>query len=203
MTDASVAQLEQTIDKIIDQTYKNILSGIDDAADQSRQTLDDVVMTLQQEYDKILSDAKKEADKISRQIVGSADLGVRNKQLLALEEAVDRVFTQALERVASADRSGSEYAELLRSLLAESVSILGSQDVVIHTSSKDRDAVMAIAASEYPSSEVSQDPLECMGGVLIRSKDGAMTFDNTLDARIDRMKPLIRKQVATKFGAGS
>ena len=29
-----------------------------------------------------------------------------------------------------------------------------------------------------------------------------MTFDNTLDARIDRLKPLIRKEIASKFGVG-
>ena len=27
-----------------------------------------------------------------------------------------------------------------------------------------------------------------------------MTFDNTINARIDRLKPLIRKGIAVKFG---
>lgn len=203
MVAESAAQLERTVDKIIDQTQRDIISGIDSATAEAHKTLDGAIVTLGQEYDKILSDAKKEADKISRQIVGSADLDARNKQLLALEDAVDRVFAQALERISSFDRSGSAYTELLRSLLAESTGIIGSQDVVIHTSLQDRDVVAAIASSEYPNSEVSSDAIDCLGGVLIRSKDGTMTFDNTLDARIERMKPLIRKQVASKFGAGS
>ena len=29
-----------------------------------------------------------------------------------------------------------------------------------------------------------------------------MTFDNTLDARVERLKPLIRKDIAGKFGVG-
>ena len=30
-----------------------------------------------------------------------------------------------------------------------------------------------------------------------------MTFDNTIDARFERMKPLIRKNIAAKFNLGN
>ena len=203
MASAAGTQLEQTIDRILNQTEKEILSNIESAAGQARQDLDDYISSLEIEYDKIISDGRKEADKISRQILGSADLEVRNRHLVALEDAVDKVFARALEQIAATDRNGEQYAALLRSLLAESVAILGSQDVIISSSAQDRDAVASIAASEYPSSEVSPEPLDCLGGVRIRSKDGAMTFDNTLDARIERLKPLIRKEIASKFGAGN
>ena len=46
--------------------------------------LDDSLPKLEQEYDKIISDGKKEADKIEKQIVGSADLEARNKQLIVI-----------------------------------------------------------------------------------------------------------------------
>ena len=126
---------------------------------------------------------------------------MRNKQLLVLEEAVDSVFTKALEQVASVDRNGAEYAELVRSLLAESTTILGSKNVVVSTGAKDRDVVQSILSTDYPDSELAQEEIDCLGGVRIRSRDGAMTFDNTLDARIERLKPLIRKEIASKFGA--
>ena len=45
--------------------------------------------------------------------------------------------------------------------------------------------------------------LTVLGGVEVKSKDGTMTFNNTIDARVDRMKPLIRKDIATKFGLGN
>ena len=202
-TSGPVAQLEQTIDKIIRQTEEEILSGMESAAGQSSQALDDAIPALEQEYEKIIADGRKEADKISRQIVGSADLEVRNRQLLALEDAVDGVFTRALEEVAAADRNGADYAALMRSLLAEAVSVLDSSDVVVHASAQDRDAVQGILSSDYAGAELAPEPLGCMGGVRIQSKDGAMTFDNTLDARIERLKPLIRKGIASKFGAGN
>ena len=193
--------LEQTIDKILNQTEKEIESSINSALSDSQQTLDDAVPKLEGEYDKILADGKKEADKIEKQITGGADIEARNKQLLALENSVDKVFTNALEQIANADRSG-DYANLIKSLLDESTQILGTSEIIVYTNSKDKDVVQS-ALSGYPGSELSPEPIECLGGVKIKSKDGAMTFDNTLDARIERLKPIIRKDIAAKFGVNN
>ena len=193
--------LEQTIDKILNQTQKEIESSIDSALNDTRQTLDDAIPKLEKEYDKIIADGKKEADKIEKQIIGGADIEARNKQLLALEASVDKVFEKALDQITNNDRSG-DYANLIKSLLDESTKILGTSEVIVSTNAKDRDVVQS-ALSGFPGSELSSDTVECLGGVIIKSKDGAMTFDNTLDARIERLKPLIRKDIAAKFGVNN
>ena len=193
--------LEQTIDKILHQTEKEIESSINSALSDSHQSLDDAIPKLEQEFDKIVADGKKEADKIEKQIIGGADIEARNKQLIALEDSVDKVFTKALDQIANNERSG-DYANLIKSLLDESTQILGTTEVTVFTNSKDRDVVQS-ALSGYPGSELSSDTIECLGGVIIKSKDGSMTFENTLDARIERMKPLIRKEIAAKFGVKS
>ena len=56
---------------------------------------------------------------------------------------------------------------------------------------------------EFSGSELSSETIDCLGGITIKSKDGTMTFDNTIDARIERLKPLIRKEIASKFGVGN
>ena len=193
--------LEQTIDKILNQTQKEIESSVDSALNDSHQTLDNAIPKLEKEYDKIIADGKKEADKIEKQIIGGADIEARNKQLLALEASVDKVFTKALDQITNNDRSG-DYANLIKSLLDESIQILGTSEVIVSTNSKDRDVVQS-ALSGFTGSELSPDTIECIGGVIIKSKDGAMTFDNTLDARIERLKPLIRKDIAAKFGVNN
>ena len=193
--------LEQTIDKILNQTQKEIESSVDSALNDSHQTLDNAIPKLEKEYDKIIADGKKEADKIEKQIIGGADIEARNKQLLALEASVDKVFTKALDQITNNDRSG-DYANLIKSLLDESIKILGTSEVIVSTNSKDRDVVQS-TLSGFTGSELSSETIECIGGVIIKSKDGAMTFDNTLDARIERLKPLIRKDIAAKFGVNN
>jgi V/A-type H+-transporting ATPase subunit E len=193
--------LEQTIDKILNQTEKNILLNIQSALSESEKTLDNAIPKLEQEYDKIISDGKKEADKIEKQIIGSSDLEARNKQLLALEEAIDKVFSKAIDQISNIDRS-SDYSNLIKTLLDESTKILGTTQVIIYTNSKDRNVVQGLL-SKYPGAELSHETIDCLGGITVQSKDGAMKFDNTIDARIQRLKPLIRKEIATKFGVGN
>ncbi|MFB5635652.1 MAG: V-type ATP synthase subunit E [Nitrosopumilus sp.] len=198
---ASNSALESTIDKILKNTEQDILSNIKSGLEESQQNLDDAIPKLESEYDKIISDGKKEADKIEKQITGSSDIEARNKQLMALEEAVDRVFSTALDQIANADRSG-DYSNLIKTLIEESIQTLGTSEISISTNAKDRDVVQS-ALSQFSGAELSSETIDCLGGIKVKSKDGAMTFDNTIDARIERMKPLIRKDIAAKFGVGN
>ena len=194
----SNSQLEQAIDKILTKTQNTILSEIESALTDSRQNLDDSIPKLESEFDKIISDGKKEAEKIEKQIVGGADIETRNKQLMALEESVEKVFSKALEQIANTDRSG-DYSNLIKTLLTESTQVLGTSEITVLTNTKDKQVVQSVL-SQFPGSELSSETIDCLGGIIAKSKDGAMTFDNTIDARIDRLKPLIRKGIAVKFG---
>jgi V/A-type H+-transporting ATPase subunit E len=198
---ASNSALESTIDKILKNTEKDILSNIKSGLDDSQQNLDDAIPRLEGEYDKIISDGKKEANKIEKQITGSSDIEARNKQLILLEEAVDRVFSSALEQITNADRSG-DYSNLIKTLIEEATQILGTSEVTIFTNTKDKDIVQS-TISQFSGAELSSETIECLGGIRAKSKDGTMTFDNTIDGRIERLKPLIRKDIAAKFGVGN
>ncbi len=197
----SNSAIEHTIDKILDQTQKNILFNIKTTLEDSQKTLDNTISRLEQEYDKIISDGKKEAEKIEKQITGSSDLEARNRQLIALEDAVNKVFTKALDQIKNTERSGN-YAIFIKSLLDESTKILGTTNVIVLTNSKDKSVVQS-TLSQYSGAELSSETIDCIGGVIVKSKDGTMTLDNTIDARIERLKPLIRKEIASKFGVGN
>ncbi|MEK0330308.1 MAG: V-type ATP synthase subunit E, partial [Nitrosopumilus sp.] len=197
----SNSTLEQSIDKVLMKTEKEVLLDLKNSGLDSQQTLDNSLPKLEQEFDKIISDGKKEADKIEKQIIGGADIKVRNKQLLLLEEGVDKVFAKALDQISNIDRSG-DYANLINNLLDESTKILGTTEVTVFTNAKDKDVVKS-ALSKFSGAELSSDTIDCLGGIIIKSKDATMTFDNTIDARIDRLKPLIRKEIASTFGVGN
>ena len=192
------AALERTVGKILDETEGGIASRLREALDASNRELDGAVESLGAEYDRIVADGRKEAEKIERQIVGSADLDVRNRQLLLVQESVDRAFAAAADRIRGAER-GEEYSKMIRALLAESVEALGTPEITVACSGGDAAAVRSCLA-EFPGSRLSPEPVDCMGGVRAASNDGSMTFDNTLDARLERLKPLIRKEIALKFG---
>lgn len=192
--------LETTVGKILEQTEKSAISNVESALNESLKILDDSVPKLEQEYDKIIADGKKESDKIEKQIMGSADIEARNKQLMALEDAVDKVFSKALDQIANADRNDG-YSNLIKTMIEEATQILGTSEITVTTNAKDKDVVQS-TLSQFSGAEISPDTIDCLGGIVVKSKDGAMTFDNTIDARIERLKPLIRKEIASKFGIG-
>jgi len=197
----SDSRLEKTVDKILNQTENELLTSLKNSFEESKETLSKSLNSLEQEYDKIIDEGKKESEKIEKKIIGSSDLESRNKQLLLVEESVEKVFDKAIEKISSANRN-ENYSKLINNLLDESTSALGTTDVIVYTNSKDKGIVEPLL-SKFSGSELSSEIIDCLGGVQVKSKDGSMTFNNTIDARLERMKPLIRKEIATKFGIGN
>ncbi|MBM3904764.1 MAG: V-type ATP synthase subunit E [Thaumarchaeota archaeon] len=190
--------LERTVEKILQNTEQQIVSSLKEALKSSQATLANSQATLEQEHDKILAEGKKEAEKLEKQIIGNADLDSRNKQLLLVEESIEKVFEKAIAKLQSAER-GSDYSKLISSLLQESIDTIGTSEIIIQTNSKDKSVVQSLL-SKFSGATLSSDAIECLGGIRVQSKDGTMKFDNTIDARLDRLKPLIRKDIASKFG---
>ena len=193
--------LESTIDQVLERNSSEFSQSLKNSLTDAQKTLSDSLPMLEEEYEKIISDGKKEADKIEKQIVGSADLEARNKSLLIVQESVDKVLEKAKEKISNMDRN-SEYSTLITKLLTEATSALDTNDVIVFTNSKDRDVVQS-AVSNISGAELSNDLIDCMGGVKVTSKDGSMSFDNTIDARIELLKPLIRKDIAAQFNLGN
>ena len=190
--------LERTIEKILQNTEQQIVSSLQEALKSSQATIANAQVSLEQEYDKILAEGKKEAEKLEKQIVGNADLDSRNKQLLLVEESIEKVFEKAIAKLQTTDR-GSDYSKLISTLLQESIDAIGTSEIIVQTNSKDKSVVQSLL-SKFPGATLSSDLIDCLGGIRVQSKDGTMKFDNTIDARLDRLKPLIRKDIASKFG---
>jgi len=197
----SDSKLESTIDKILRQTEIENLSSLKKSFEESLEILTKSQSSLEEDYDRIIDEGKKEAEKIEKQIIGSSDLESRNKEILLVEDSIKKVFEKAIEKISSSTHNDS-YPKLIESLLEESINALGTNDVIISTNSKDKEIVQGLL-SKFSGAELSSDSIDCLGGVEVKSKDGSMTFTNTIDSKIDRMKPLIRKDIATKFGIGS
>ena len=198
---SSNSALESTIDQVLDRNSSEFSQSLKNSLEEAQKTLSDSLPMLEEEYEKIMSDGKKEADKIAKQIVGSADLATRNKALLLVQESADKVLEKAKEKIQNMDRN-SEYSSLITKLLTEATEALNTSEVIVFTNSKDKEVVQS-AVSSLSGAEMSNDTIDCMGGVKVTSKDGSMSFDNTIDARIELLKPLIRKDIAAKFELGN
>jgi V/A-type H+/Na+-transporting ATPase subunit E len=190
--------LERTIDKVLTQTESELISQIDSGIQESLTKLDSSRTKLQSEYEAIVESAKKEAENLKRQIIGSSRLSARNKELVLIESAINEIFRIVKEKLQSKSND-KLYKDLLRKMIEESISPLDSPEIIIESNKNDYDTVKKILQDLSTNKKVkltlSKKPIEIVGGIRAVSADGTMTLDNTLDSKIERLKPLIRKEI--------
>jgi V/A-type H+-transporting ATPase subunit E len=194
---SSTSALEQTISKVLSQKEADLIKQLDLAYQESVANLESSRAKLQSEYARIVDGAKKQAENLRRQIVGSSRLAARNKQLILIETAVDEAFEKAKTKLRSSNKQ-EVYKVLITKMLQESISAIGTDEVIIQCNRHDFDVVKKVVASLLNNNvrmTLSDQPIDVIGGIRIKSIDGSTIYDNTLDSRIERFKPLIRKNI--------
>ena len=199
---SSSSALEHMIDKVLVQKEAELISQIDSAYQESLDNLDSSRSKLEAERTRIVEAARKQSENLKRQIIGSARLASRNQELLTIENAVNKAFEEAKKKL-QASRDTDSYKNLLKQMVEESISAVGGSNAVIIESNKNDAEIVRKAVSELrdtgkvqQQAEVSDQHIDVLGGIRIKSSGGTMTYDNTLDSRIERLKPLIRKNIA-------
>lgn len=194
---SSTSALEQTISKVLSQKEADLIKQLDLAYQESIANLESSRAKLQSEYTRIVEGAKKQAENLRRQIVGSSRLAARNKQLVLIETAVNEAFEKAKTTLRSSNKQ-QDYKVLITKMLQESISAIGTDEVIIQCNRDDFDLVKKAVASLSNNNvrmTLSDQPIDVIGGTRIKSIDGSTIYDNTLDSRIERFKPLIRKNI--------
>lgn len=196
----SSTSLERTIDKVLSQAESEFVSQIDSAFEQAKNDLEASRTKLQGEYEAIVESAKKQAENLKRQIIGSSRLTARNKELLLIESAINEIFEKAKERLQSRTDEKS-YKELIRKMIEDSISKLESTEIIIECNKNDYELVRKVIQDLSSNKNnkikltISKKPIDIAGGIRARSDDGTMTLDNSMESRIERLKPLIRKEI--------
>jgi V/A-type H+-transporting ATPase subunit E len=148
---------------------------------------------------KILGTSVKQAEVLKRQVIGSAELESRNLQLRALEEAVNEVFAEAVKHLA--ELSPAQYEEALTKLVEEGIEIIGPKALISCNTNDKKLLTSAIRKLNKGGVKLTLDPraIETIGGVILTSHEGTVRFDNTFEARLERMRQILRKDVANQL----
>ncbi len=197
---SSSSALERTINKVISQADADFITQIDSSYQKSLENLEASRTKLEAEYNRTLESAKKQADNLKRQIIGSSRLSVRNKQLILIEKAVNDTFEKAKTLLASSNKE-SGYRILMTKILKDSVKMINSEELIVECNKNDIKLIEKAIADSFNENnklkiKISDHPINAIGGIRVKSADESMTFDNTLDSRIEGLKPLIRKNIA-------
>ena len=175
---------------------------------------------------KILSDAAKQADLRYQQIISEAKMNGRRAELEAKEEVIEAAFNKATEELTNiANTDGDEYVEALIEMIKEAATEIGGGDLIVLLKAEDADKVkgkLDTIADKVKSlikdrnkpvnlnsiaSEVASDsgvettleigePIDTIGGAILKTRNGEIQVNNTIEARMLRFKKSLRSDVA-------
>jgi V/A-type H+-transporting ATPase subunit E len=151
----------------------------------------------EQERREILEHARQEAERLRGQVVANAQLKARTQQLEFREKLLERGFQAARERLPSLQKR-SDYEKIAAFLLREAVTQLNAREAIVRADAATQrklDGAMDELAKDLEFRPSSLEPLKQGLGVIVESADGHVTYDNTLETRLDRLKNSLRSPV--------
>jgi V/A-type H+/Na+-transporting ATPase subunit E len=195
----SPTPLERTIDQVITKKESEILTQLNQSYLESINNINLSKSQIEEEFGNIILNAEKKAENLKRQVIGSSKLSVRNKELVLLEQAVNDVYGKVKEKLLSSTEE-PHYRNMLIKIFDESIPNIGTNDIIIECLKKDTDffkkQIESVSLKYNKKIKIQGNLKNSLGGFKIKSSDGTVSLDNTLDSRIERLKPLIRKYIA-------
>ena len=159
--------------------------------------------------ERTLAVAQERADRLKAAVMATLGADIQRDLLEAREAELDKLFDAARQRLA--DKGGYDYAAVLAGLAAQAIEAMDADHVTIELCEQDRalatDAWLDGVRRRVGRSvtiEVSANHAPITGGVIVRSADGRLLYDNSFAARLARLKPELRRRVAARlFPAGA
>jgi len=190
-----------TLEKVSGEFETEVVADLEGGRSETLAKIEAVRRETTEAVGKILETSEKQAESVKRQIIGGAELDARNAQLLSLEKGVNEAFDIATKQISAV--SGASQEKALASLIEEGLDIIGPR-ATVSCASKDRKAVSVAIRKLGTKAKLSLDEqeIDTIGGVVLTTTDGTIRFDNTFEARLERMRPALRKSVAAILTGG-
>jgi len=186
--------------EVVDDVQKEAETIIQNAEKEAKETLKAARQQAIQNYQAIINQAKTKSEGEKRKIASVTDVELRNRQLLTKEVLVDIAFEKVLEKLRDFVTTDDYYNYLLN-LIADTSRRLQQKNLVIQVNDKDKNwltqnILNRLSEQTNCNLKVSEESMNFMGGCIIQTEDGKVTYDSTIDNRLKELKPNLRVEVA-------
>jgi V/A-type H+-transporting ATPase subunit E len=154
----------------------------------------------------IIDSAEKQAEMKYQQIISEAKVNSRRKELEAREEVIEKAFRVASEKIEKqASDNSANYVESLKTMIKDaSLQVGGNQlEILVRADDVDNVKSMIDEVSDYVASETGKEtsfiigePIDIIGGAVVKTVDGEVEVKNTIEARMLRYRKYLRSEVA-------
>ena len=160
--------------------------------------------TAEAEKTKILENGKKQSDMRYQQIISEAKMNARRAELGAKEEVIEAAFNQAIgELKVKASSGDAEYEDSLSKMIKEAADEIGGNDLILQLNEADtqkfKDDLSSQGSDSFEIDGIKftlGEPIDAIGGAVLKTANGDIEVNNTIEARLDRFKSILRSEVA-------
>ena len=160
--------------------------------------------TAEAEKTKILENGKKQSDMRYQQIISEAKMNARRAKLGAKEEVIEAAFNQAIGELKTKAASGDEeYKDSLSKMIKEAADEIGGNDLILQLNEADtqkfKDDLSSQGSDSFEIEGIKftlGEPIKAIGGAVLKTTNGDIEVNNTIEARLERFKSILRSEVA-------
>jgi V/A-type H+-transporting ATPase subunit E len=196
----SSTALEKVVREVVEDTLRKVREEIDASLKESLRVIERVEQETVREASAISSAGAAARESARQRIISLAEISAKNRSIAVVEEAVKAVFEKALEEIAGRARDES-FKPVLRRLLLEALDALAVKDVVVESNTTGIQMLQELAptveAEKGVKLRISKNPIGTIAGVRISAADSSKIYDNTVEARLERLRPTLRKDIAS------
>ncbi|MCD6468563.1 MAG: hypothetical protein J7L32_04555 [Thermoplasmata archaeon] len=180
-----------SLDKLVAQIEEDANREIDRIIGEAKAEVEKKIKEAEKEAEKegslLLQRAEREFENLRRSELSRVQHEVRMDVLKKKEEIINECFSKAMERFRKL--SGKEYVGFVKPLVEKSIKEVGKNCVILPSREEDKRLAKELGLS------VSDEMVKATGGVVVKSKDGRVTIDNTFEGMLKRMESEIRERV--------
>jgi len=197
---------EKIVSSILSDAKFKADSILEEAKKKSNSILEEGEKVALMEKEKILEDGKKLSTMRYQQIISEAKMNSRRMELDAREEVIEESFKKAEEKLGEiASSDSAKYKESLNEIIMDAALEIGGGKLVIFLKQEDvskiSDSISSIELDikEKTGNETNLEigkNINTIGGAIIKTKNGEIEVNNTIEARMQRYKKSLRSEVA-------
>ena len=154
------------------------------------------------EKTKILENGKKQSDMRYQQIISEAKMNARRAELGAKEDVIEAAFNQAIGELKIKASSGDEeYKDSLSKMIMEATNEIGSNDLILQLNEADtqkfKDDLSSQGSDSFEIEGIKftlGEPIDAIGGAILKTANGDIEVNNTIEARLERFKSILRSE---------
>lgn len=192
--------LAKVVNEVAEKIIENLESSFQELSIEIKKIIEREREETSRVVDEIVEQAERRSEMIKSRTLSLTQVRIRGRKLEELEKCVEEVISRVLE-VVKEKSSRHELDVYLEKMLEEAVDIVGVGKVKAYTNpsllESLRIASMNISRKKNVEITVMDDPVDTVFGVVVRSYDDSVSYDNRIETKLERLKPYIRRSVAS------